>query len=177
MLYRFLNAFQQDARGVSAVEFALIAPMMITVYFGAVEMSNVLLADRKVTSVASATTDLVAQAVQINDDEIDDIFQATSAIMEPYDPSTVEIVVASINMDIDGNTTVGWSDAFNATALIEGAPYALPAGIAQPGGSIVVTTVRYSYATTIGEFLTNGISVEDTFYQRPRRVMRVLRID
>jgi hypothetical protein len=32
--------FGRDRRGVSAVEFALLAPIMITLYFGCVEVSD-----------------------------------------------------------------------------------------------------------------------------------------
>ncbi len=59
-----LSQFWRDARGVSAVEFALIAPVMITLLLGSVELSDVMIADRKATSVASTTADLVAQAIQ-----------------------------------------------------------------------------------------------------------------
>ena len=169
--------FSLNTSGIAAVEFAMIAPLMITTYFGASEVGNILLADRKVTNVAAATTDLVAQAVQINNDDMSDIFNATSAIMAPYNTASVEIIVASVNIDLDGNSTVGWSDAQNASALVEDSPYALPQGTGMPGASVVVTKVRYTYTSPIGEFLTSGLTVEDTFYQRPRRVLRVMRVD
>ncbi|MAC38359.1 MAG: pilus assembly protein TadE, partial [Oceanicaulis sp.] len=56
-----LHRFWRDCRGLSAVEFALIAPVMILLYLGAVDLSLVLSIDRKVTSAASALADLVAQ--------------------------------------------------------------------------------------------------------------------
>ncbi len=46
-----LNLFARDKAGVSAVEFAMIAPVMITLLLGTVELSDVMMADRKVTSV------------------------------------------------------------------------------------------------------------------------------
>ncbi len=56
MIGKFAARFAHDQSGLSALEFALIAPLMITTYFGAYEMCDVLLMDRKVTNVAAATT-------------------------------------------------------------------------------------------------------------------------
>lgn len=161
--------------GVSAVEFALIAPVMITTYFGASELCNLLLCDRKVTNVTAATTDLVAQALQVSDANIADIFTASSAIMEPYPLASLQIIVTSAVADADGNVTVGWSDGYNTPAHMQGTAFTLPDGLIQPGGSVIVTEVRYTYDLPIGEFWTDGFTVNDTFYQRPRRVMQIIR--
>ena len=170
-----LMRFLACEAGVSAVEFALIAPIMITTYFGASELCNLLLADRKVTNVTAATTDLVAQALQISDSGMNDIFTASSAIMQPYPLSSLQIVVTSAVADANGNVTVGWSDAYNAGAYSPGSAFVLPDGLIQPGGSVIVTEVHYTYDSPIGEFWTGGFTVNDTFYQRPRRVMQIAR--
>lgn len=161
--------------GIAAVEFALIAPLMITTYFGASELCNLLLADRKVTNVTAATTDLVAQAMQISDSGMNDIFTASSAIMQPYPLASLQIVVTSAVADADGNVTVGWSDGYNAAAYAPGTAFTLPQGLIQPGGSVIVTEVHYNYDSPIGQFWTHGFAVNDTFYQRPRRVMQIAR--
>lgn len=53
---------RRDRRGVAAIEFALIVPIMSAMFIGAVELSQVITVDRRVTQVASATADLVARA-------------------------------------------------------------------------------------------------------------------
>jgi Flp pilus assembly protein TadG len=171
-----LCRFARSESGLSALEFALVAPIMITTFFGAYEMCDVLLADRKATNVAATTTDLVAQATQIADADITNIFNAATAIMEPYDPTILEITVSSITADAQGNTKVAWSDALHTTAHTEGANFTLPLGLVSPGGSVIVSEVRYTYATPLGQFVTNGITVSDKFYQRPRRVTVIPRI-
>jgi Flp pilus assembly protein TadG len=54
------GALARDTRGVSAVEFALLLPLMIALYLGAVELSQGIAADRKVTlttrTIADPTT-------------------------------------------------------------------------------------------------------------------------
>jgi Flp pilus assembly protein TadG len=171
-----LRRFARNESGLSALEFALVAPIMITTYFGAFEMCDVLLADRKATSVAATTTDLVAQATQIADADITNIFNAATAIMAPYDPNILQITVSSITADAQGNTKVAWSDALHTAAHAQGANFTLPAGLISPGGSVIVSEVRYTYATPLGQFVKNGITVSDKFYQRPRRITVIPRI-
>jgi Flp pilus assembly protein TadG len=171
-----LRRFARSESGLSALEFALVAPIMITTFFGAYEMCDVLLADRKATNVAAVTTDLVAQATQIADADITNIFNAATAIMVPYDVNILQITVSSITADAQGNTKVAWSDALHTTAHAAGANFTLPPGLVSPGGSVIVSEVRYTYATPLGQFVTNGITVSDKFYQRPRRTTIIPRI-
>ena len=53
-----LGRFAGDRRGVSAVEFALLAPLMITLYVGCAEVSDGVGADRKVSLTAAALANL-----------------------------------------------------------------------------------------------------------------------
>ena len=170
-----LKQLWRDVRGISAVEFALIAPLMITLLLGSVELSDVMIADRKATSVASTTADLVAQAIQIDNSEITDIFTAATAIMNPYDASGVEVRITSVNIETS-TTEVGWSDAYNTTPYAPGSSFTLPTGLGLPGGSVVVGEVKYTHNSVIGQFLGGPKEITDTFYMQPRRTLRVLRV-
>ena len=61
-LASFLEAFRRDRRGVSAIEFGFIAPVILTIYMGLAELSEGLTAQRRVSHVSSALGDLVAQS-------------------------------------------------------------------------------------------------------------------
>lgn len=171
-----ISSFLRNTTGIAAVEFALIAPVMISTYFGACEICNLLLADRKVTNVTAATTDLVAQEMSISDQEMTDIFSASSAIMEPYSLTPLQIVVTSVVADAAGNTTVAWSDGYNKVAYAPGSDYVLPDGIISPGGSVIVTEVNYQFVSPFGEFWTSGFDMKDKFYQKPRRTAQIARV-
>jgi Flp pilus assembly protein TadG len=168
--------FASNDSGLSALEFALIAPIMITIYFGAYEMCDVLLVDRKVTNVAAATTDLVAQALQVANSDITDIFTASSAIMVPYNLTNLTVIVTSVVADAQGVTKVGWSDAYHGTAHAVGSTFSVPVGLVQAGGSVIVSEVTYAYATPFGMFVTSGINMSDKFYERPRRLNQIPRV-
>lgn len=167
--------FMRNSDGLSAVEFALIVPIMIMLYVGAVEFSHALTIDRRVTTVASATADLVAQAETITDAQIEDVFEAASSILSPYSTSPLSIVVTSVVADDDNKTTVDWSAARNATPHAENAAFPLPEGLTQPFSSVIVAEVRYDYQPTVGEYITGGITLTETFYLRPRRSLTVVK--
>jgi Flp pilus assembly protein TadG len=171
-----LRAFARCRSGVAAVEFALIAPLMIATYYGSAELCNVLLADRKVTNVCAATTDLVAQATQLDNTQIGDIFEASSAIMEPYQTASLQIVVSSVVADQNGNTTIAWSDSYGGGAHAAGSDFALPDGLLLPGASVIVTEVSYTYTSPFGDLMRSGITLHDRFYERPRKVLQITRV-
>lgn len=176
-LHHRIDAWRRDEKGISAVEFALILPMMITMYIGAVEFSHALTIDRRVTSVASAAADLVAQSEEVDDGALTDIFTASTSIMMPYNAGPISIVLTSVVADEDNDTTVCWSAAHNGAAYAEDADYTVPAGLTQPFSSVIVAEVSYTYEPPVGQFLTGGIDMTDTFYLRPRRSLTVEKTD
>ena len=56
--------FAGDTKGVSAVEFALVLPLMLTLYLGGAELAQAISASRKVTLVSRTVADLAAQSLQ-----------------------------------------------------------------------------------------------------------------
>ena len=162
-----------DTRGLSAVEFALILPVMITMYMGAVEFSHALTVDRRVTSVASSAADLAAQSKEVTSDSILDIFTAANSIMQPYSATPISIVLTSVIADEDNETNVSWSCAHNGSARADGAAFSIPAGLTQPYSSVIVAEVTYTYTPPVGEFISGNILMNETFYLRPRRSLTV----
>lgn len=172
-LRNFGRSAQKQDEGTSSVEFALILPLMLSLYFGAVELGNALIADRKLNKTGSAVADLVAQAVLIDDNLMDDIFDASTTIMEPFGAATLTVVVASVVADENNVTTVDWSDAYNGTAYAPGSTYTLPPGLTSAGTSVIVAEARYTYTSPIGQYLTGGITFSNQYFLRPRRTSAV----
>lgn len=170
-----LRAFARDCRGVSALEFALIAPVMILLYLGAVDLSLALSVDRKVTSAASALADLVAQDDVITDDEMTDILNASAVIVAPFDPAPLQVRVSSVMMDSDGDVEVQWSDARGRTPYAEGDTVTMPSGVLQPNRSIILVEVAYRHDTLFSELGVGRFNIDESFYLRPRRSLVVSR--
>lgn len=177
-LARRVRMLRRDEQGLSAIEFALLLPVMVFLYMGTVDASMMITADRKVSNVASSMGDLVSQATALNDDEIADIFAAAESIMDPLETGTLSMVITSVVADADNNTTVAWSDAFNGSGAEAGEDITVPEGLTEPLSSVIVATATYTFETPVSVFVTGGpIVLDETFYLRPRRRAEVLRIE
>ena len=157
-----------DRSGVSAVEFALILPLMLTLYIGGFQVGEALTISRKVTHVASSLGDLVAQSRSISNSDMTNILDAATSVMVPYSTDALTIVVSGISIDANSKTKVEWSDARHTTPLAIGGSVTLPAAIIQPSTFVVMAEVHFPYTPPIGYVLTGTFDLNDKFYLRPR---------
>lgn len=172
---RGFRSLARDEEGISAVEFALIAPVLVVLYLGCVELSLMMRADRTVTSTSAALGDLTARLSVVTDDDLKDIFAGTQIMMANVDMSKAKIRLTSISDDGNGNTTVDWSEGYHITPLTEDAPVTVPSGIISSGGSIIMSEVEYTYESKIAFFFSTDMQIKDKFYLRPRRVNQITR--
>jgi Flp pilus assembly protein TadG len=114
LLHRRFRQFSGDDRGISAVEFGLLAPIMVGLYLASVAFSQGIAIQRKTTLAAHAVADLVSQAIAINnDDEMKSILNAVDRIIEPYPKTNFKITVSQVTVDAQGIAKVQWSDSRN----------------------------------------------------------------
>jgi Flp pilus assembly protein TadG len=163
------RAFHRDRKGLAAVEFALILPIMISLYFGTVQIGDALTVKRKVTHVTSSLGDLVTQSKSISASDISNILDAASAVIAPYSVSNLKIVVSQIKIASDGKVTVDWSKTRNGTALIAGNTFTgLPDALKTNDSYVILASVEYAYTPYIGYMLTGTINFQKQYYLRPR---------
>jgi Flp pilus assembly protein TadG len=162
--------FARDARGVSAVEFALILPVMLSLYLGGDELGHGLTIARKVTHVSSSLSDLVTQSTKITDHDMTNILNAAASVITPYSTSNLTIVISEYYIDKDGKTvTVQWSDGYHKTGLDAGTPITnLPSDLLTAGTYLITADVDYAYTPTVGYIMTGTFDIHDQFYLRPR---------
>ena len=172
---RRIRSIHAAEKGVSAVEFALIAPLMVLIYFACIELSMMMVLDRKVTSATAALGDLVARAATIDDDDLDDILEATRMILEPNPVEDARLRISSL-YDDDGTVKVAWSDARGMQEYYTNKVMAVPDGLVPEGGSVIYAEVQYDYESSLGYFFTTKKVLGDEFYLRPRRVTHVARV-
>ena len=173
----FARKFANDTEGMAAVEFAMIFPLMLTLYFGAAELSQGIGADRKVTITARTVGDLVSQVTSINNADMTNSLNAAAAVMAPYPVANVKVTVSSVVIDSSGKATIAWSDTLNGTARSKGAVVTLPAALAVPSTSLIWSEVQYSYKPTVGYVVTGTLTLQDYIYMRPRLADSVTRVN
>ncbi|MDA4847949.1 TadE/TadG family type IV pilus assembly protein [Hoeflea poritis] len=114
-LWARFGALLGDKKGVGAVEFAFVAPILVVLYIGAVEMTVALSVDTKVSRAGNITLDLITQATSTSKDELDDMEDVAASILAPYTPDNVELVYTAITINAAGDkATVTWSWANGA---------------------------------------------------------------
>ncbi|HEY1961632.1 MAG TPA: TadE/TadG family type IV pilus assembly protein [Rhizomicrobium sp.] len=168
---RIGSTFLRRQDGTVAVEFAFIAPILITMFFGTVEVCNAVICREKVTTLAASAADLVAQDAVITESQITDVFSALNAVIYPYPSSSARIIITSVKADPNhaGQYIVDWSRAQNTTAHTQGANITVPAGLVTTGGSVILAEVTYSYSSSTSNVIHAPITFHDSFYARPRQ--------
>jgi Flp pilus assembly protein TadG len=169
-IWRLLRApeFIRDLRAVTAVEFALIAPIALLLLFGEFALCQAMSTKRKLTITAQTIGDLIARQSSVSATQLSAILNASAQIAAPYSISSIVIVVAELTTDASGNTTVTWSNTLNGTALTAGSKVTLPAGIAQAGTSIIYSIASYSFTPLLGQNLFGTMTFSSKFYENPR---------
>src|SRR5437763_8995332 len=102
-LQHAIAGLARDQRGVSAVEFAMLLPLMITLYLGAVEISQGVGIDRKVTLTSRTVADLASQVTTIASSDMQNILNASSSVIAPYDSTKLQVTVSEVTIDSNGS--------------------------------------------------------------------------
>jgi len=171
---RSLRQFRRDRRGASAIEFALLAPLMLGLYIGCVEISEGVAADRKVTLTAGALANLTSQVTTLTTADITNILNASTAIMNPYTGS-VAAKISCLKIDATGIARVTWgASTTGVTARAPNEVVTIPANLAVPNSYLVFSEVSYQYVPVTGfspgfsHISASGITLSDVMYMAPR---------
>jgi len=165
-----LRRFRDDARGVAAMEFAMIAPIMLAMYFGLAELTLGMMAERRASHATAVVADLVAQSTQINATEVADIFTVGDAILKPLPAAPLKMRLSSVKADAAGSPKVVWSRGDGLTALAAGAtPSGFPAGLLAAGDSVIMAEATYTYTSPLQQVMPDPVVFNRKFYLRPRK--------
>jgi Flp pilus assembly protein TadG len=162
---------RQDQRGIAAIEFALILPFMLTLYFGIAELSKGYMASQRMTLVARTLADLTAQQQQlqtgsttsVTDSIMSNIFAASSAIMSPYSSTKLTMTVSQVLLTNKSDGTccqakTDWTIANNGGTK-------RPCQVLSPGNAAPVSTSTIPTGFTQSPSTTGALIVADVTYQ------------
>jgi Flp pilus assembly protein TadG len=172
-----------DCNAVAAIEFAMIVPIMLVMFFGTVEISSGVAVDRKVTLVARTLSDLTSQSPgSVADTNLTNSFYASGAIFTPYSLTPTNATFKISELYIEPTTlkaTVQWSrsatmNAAGAVVLgagrVAGTAVTIPSGLVVSGSYLIFSEVSYLYTPAVGYVMSKaGVTLSDVAYTRPRQ--------
>jgi Flp pilus assembly protein TadG len=174
----------RDARGIAAIEFALLFPVLMTLYIGTVETTQVLTADRRVILLGSTLADITSQASKLSGSDLSGLIAASSSVLSPLSSSAAKIRLSSVSIATVGSATtatVCWSYATNWTAYARGVPLdttLVPDAMrTQSPSSLILAEVDYTYRPVIAVVLTGSFNLQARQLMRPRSIQYVERTD
>lgn len=178
-----MRDFAADTRALAATEFAVIVPLMLVTFFGTVEISSAVAANRKVTLIARTLSDLTSQSTTLDNDGMKDTFTASISVVMPYDAALVKGTVSEIWIDANSVATVLWSKAGTIASGATQATLAtsartpgekvtaiIPPTLLIPSTYVILGEASYTYKPTIGYVLKSDVNLGDQSYTRPRQV-------
>ncbi|HWK69103.1 MAG TPA: TadE/TadG family type IV pilus assembly protein [Rhizobiaceae bacterium] len=182
--------FLHDGSGAAALEFALVAPLLLACYFVTMEVGQAIETSKKVGRVASTVADLITRQQEMTSDELKAIMGIGQAIVTPYGRSAPTIIATGIQID-NGNAQVAWSRKLSGGSFVQGETVntatQVPEKLRVDGTFLVrvTTTLHYrpvlTWSATGGSNFTGlgvldgifgengGLAMGDTYYLRPRQ--------
>jgi len=171
--------FFSSTRGVAAIEFAAVMPVLLLLFLGSFDAGNAITVYMKVRaatySLAAITNQYGTGVAAISTANMTAITGATSAILAPYPSAPTGVVISQIKATSSAAAVVSWSAAGGTgTALTQGASFTLPSSFAANtcGGSypcyMIYAQVTYAFSPTFGAFLTGPIDLADNLFTTPR---------
>jgi Flp pilus assembly protein TadG len=171
-----LRRFGAAKKGLAALEFAIIAPMMIFLLFGAVDLIDVLGADKRSQNVAASLADVVARDTAVSNAEVTGLWSAVDVLMFPDDGAAMQVRITSVRIVNTTTATVVWSEGHNMGGRSVNSTVALPAQMMTPGTSVIMTETVYPYRALLGFLYAGTKNLSHDAYRRSRLVDPIPRV-
>ena len=168
MLRRRSTEPRQDKDGVALIEFAFSVPILMLLFVGGYQLSDVLFAYRKVTLATRTISDLTTRYTKVSDSDLDMILNASQQVMSPYQPSAARMTVSQIDTDDKGVSKVAWSRGKNTAGLTVNSDFTLPATVKQNSTSLIVSQIVYTNTPIIASGVLGTIPLKEQMIMSPR---------
>jgi Flp pilus assembly protein TadG len=173
-------AMWRCTRGAAATEFAYLAPLLMLMLLGTIEIGRAVNMDRHFALATSAAGDLVAREEYLGTTDsnakanLDAIMNSIEHMMKPYDSSTLKMAVFQVRASPDdaADTRVDWTYSHNGqSAPSRCQAYALPSGLIEKGGSAIVVESSFVFHPLFADFvpgITGDMTWKDKTVHSPR---------
>ncbi len=166
---------RDDLRGVAAVEFAFVVPILLVCYMGTMEIGRGISVNKKVGRAASIIADLISQEGTMSRAKLDDYLKAAKLIQEPYTRYQMTVTATGIYVDNNGVAKAEWSRRVNngtfSSPIGKGTVVSIPADLNVEETFLVRVEATMDYVPVMVWVLrdTGGkISMAETYFNRAR---------
>lgn len=142
---------RRNSEGVAAVEFGLIAPLLIFMLIGTIELSRAISIDRKFSFVTATIADLVSRERSLTAADVTAMYAVVDHMMKPWDASTLKINIVPVKSMLGTGKTCVYAQTTNRPALHGasqvgyGAAYAVTANLMAQGTAIIAVESNYTF--------------------------------
>jgi Flp pilus assembly protein TadG len=169
--------FAKSTRGVAAVEFAMVLPVLATLFLASFDGGRAVAVYMKVRAASYSLAAIANQYAVINDAAMSGIFTATSDVLAPYPTGPLALTVSGISISATGKAKVNWSSTQGGVARAVNSPITLPTNLDIPSTFLILSEVSYQYTPMFGYFNNStAISLSDSLYVAPRSTATVTRV-
>ena len=169
--------FLVSTSGVAAVEFAMILPILVTLFLASVDAARAIAIYAKVRAATYALDAIANQYATIQSTDMSAILGATSVVLAPYSSSPVVVILSQIKVNSANAAVVNWSATLNGTALNQNASASVPTNFASCPSYpcyLIYGQVSYTYTPLFMYFTKNAITLSDSLYVTPRSTLCIL---
>jgi len=164
------RAFKKDKSGIAAMEFAIIAPIMISIYFGLAEVASAINVDRRISHAANVVGDLATQGTEATNEDIEEFFAAAIRVLDVSNVSDITLELTSYDLDDDGNPRLLGMATLNSGQTLPAFDAAtVDTRILNSTSGVVVARIAYSYEPLMLQFTDTNINLTEIFLLKPRR--------
>lgn len=170
-LARLRRRFLASTRGVAAIEFAIILPVLVILFLASIDAGRAIAIYMKVRTATYTLDAITNQYTTIQSTDMSSILGATSVVLAPYSSSPVVVVISQIKVTSSSQATVNWSATLNGTALTQNASFSVPTNFASCNSYpcyLIYGQVSYTYTPLFTYFTRSAITLSDNLYVTPR---------
>jgi Flp pilus assembly protein TadG len=175
----FVGKLACNRSGVAAIEFALVLPVMLLLFMGSFEATNLVLASMKLEASAETAADLVARTkvnAVLQSTDFTNITNAAKQVLTPLPTSGTQLKIAYASATYStGTAVIDWHYEVNSATAITTANIPNSASLANLGSqtsgstdSVIIVKLTYAYSSPISYVLSSSYTLIESAFNRPR---------
>jgi len=177
-MVRWMKQFARAQHGMAVVEFALVLPMLMTMFYGCIEITRYILVVQKVEKLAHTVADVTAQSRVVTTASLNQLLDATSDIMNPFGTgANSRVIITSLYRPPGATSTasVNWRHFGGGTLTATSQLGAVGATPTMPGGftfnereNVIAAEVYFQFSPLVSNRFFGTTTVYRSAFYKPR---------